>query len=278
MLVCTRRPELPVAAVKKLDAANRKAEAAKVRSMVAEDKNRDLVIELSWAGPAGLDLRVKEPIGTVCSCANRVTTGGGALREAVYDPKEESRSAVYTASKAFDGTYSITADLIWGRPQGEKAQMKVIRHQGMANERVEYYTIDLAHEPHVKLTFDGGRRKDLAVLPSPVDRAKYRTKASDAGEVMNKLRALVSGTGSVGVSGGTGSAVRSTGGNVVAEKRLGAVHWLTRLGDERSVGMDIRSETIVRTDGTVEVKAAPVFDSLPKDVRAKIDLIPGGSE
>jgi hypothetical protein len=53
------------------------------------------------------------------------------------------------------------------------------------------------------------------------------------------------------------------------------VSWSTRLGDERSAGLDIRSETTVRPDGTVEVKAAPVFDSLPKDVRAKIDLIPG---
>ena len=52
--------------------------------------------------------------------------------------------------------------------------------------------------------------------------------------------------------------------------------WSTRLGSERSVGLDIRSETTVRADGLVEVKAVPVFDSLPKNARVKLDLIPGG--
>ena len=44
-------------AVKKLDAANRKAEAERVEAMLAADRHRDLSIEMSWAGPADLDLR-----------------------------------------------------------------------------------------------------------------------------------------------------------------------------------------------------------------------------
>jgi tetratricopeptide (TPR) repeat protein len=262
-------------AVKKLDAANRKAEAEKVEAMLAADKNRDLVIELACSGPGEVDLQVKEPIGTVCSSTNRVTTGGGALRDGIVDLKEESRSVVYTASRAFSGTYTIKADRIWGKLLGDKAQVKVIQHQGTADERVDYYTIDLTRESEVKITLDNGRRKDLAVLPSPTERAKYRDKVNDAGQVMNKLRALASGTGTVGVSGGTGTSAQPAS-TQPTEKRLGEVSWSTRLGSERSVGLDIRSETTVRPDGTVEVKAAPVFDSLPKDVRAKVDLIPGG--
>jgi hypothetical protein len=103
-----------------------------------------------------------------------------------------------------------------------------------------------------------------------------RTKAGDAGQVMNKLRALVSGTGTVGLSGSVGSATPSVGAGMAPDRRLGEVSWSTRLGSERSVGLDIRSETTVRPDGLVEVKAAPVFDSLPKDARVKLDLIPGG--
>ena len=156
--------------------------------------------------------------------------------------------------------------------------MKVVRRQGTPEERVEYFTLDLSRETEVKMTLDSGRRKDIAVLPSPVDMAKYRAKANQAGQVsvMNKLRALVSGTGSVGLSGGVGSPNASLGGGLVPEKRAGDVSWSTRLGSERSVGLDIRSETTVRSDGTVEVKAVPVFDALPKDSRVKIDLIPGG--
>jgi tetratricopeptide (TPR) repeat protein len=262
--------------VKKLDAANRKADAQKVEAMLAADKNRDLVIELNFSGPADLDLRVKEPIGTVCSSLNSVTTAGGALREGIFDPKEDTRSETYTASQAFSGTYTINVDHVWGRPQGDKAQLKVIRHQGTADERVEYFSVDLSRNAEVKITVENGRRTDLAVLPSPVERAKMRTKAGDAGQVMNKLRALVSGTGTVGLSGSVGSATPSVGAGMAPDRRLGEVSWSTRLGSERSVGLDIRSETTVRPDGLVEVKAAPVFDSLPKDARVKLDLIPGG--
>jgi hypothetical protein len=61
-----------------------------------------------------------------------------------------------------------------------------------------------------------------------------------------------------------------------AGPRQGEVSWSTRLGSERSVGLDIRSETIIRPDGKVEVKAVPVFDANLKDARVKLDLIPGG--
>src|SRR2546430_6675438 len=48
-------------------------------------------------------------------------------------------------------------------------------------------------------------RRDLAVLPSAVDMAKYRAKVNEAGQasVMNKLRSLVSGSGQL--TGGVGS-------------------------------------------------------------------------
>ncbi len=264
-------------AVKKLDAANRKAEAQKVEAMLVEDKNRDLVVEMSYVGPAGIDLRVKEPIGTLCSSLKPMTTAGGSIRRGHYDAVEDSHTSVYTASRAFDGTYTIVADRLWGRPLGDKVQIKIIRHQGTPDERPEYYTLDLNHQSELSISFNRGRRMDLAVLPSAVEMARLRAKPNMAGQVsvMNKLRALVSGTGSVGLSGGTSSAATSSGSNLAPEKRFGEVSWSTRLGDERSAGLDIRSETTVRPDGTVEVKAAPVFDSLPKDVRAKIDLIPG---
>jgi tetratricopeptide (TPR) repeat protein len=264
-------------AVRKLDAANRKADAEKVEAMLAADKNRDLVIEMSWAGPAELGMRVKEPIGTLCSCVNPMTTGGGALREGVFDPKEDSRSEVYTAAQAFNGTYTIAVDRIWGRSQGEKAQVKVTQHQGTPDERVDYYTVDVSRDTELKVAVEGGRRTDIAVLPSPVDRAKYRTKTNDASQVMNKLRTLISGTGNL--SGGVGSTANSVMKDAAvggSSTRSGEVTWSTRLGAERSVGLDIRSETTVRPDGKVEVKAIPVFDSLPKDARAHLDLIPGG--
>jgi tetratricopeptide (TPR) repeat protein len=258
--------------VRKLDVANKKAESQKVQALVDADHKRDLVIEMSWHGKGvDLDLKVKEPVGTICSSTNPVTTGGGALREQTYDLKEDVSTETYSASQAFSGTYKVMVDRIAYSPQGDKVQVKVTHHKGMPEEKIEYFTLNIKEQTEVTFTLDAGRRNDLAVLPSPVERAKYRARADQSAQVMNKLRALVSGTGAVGLSGGVGSTMAAG-----PEQRQGDVSWSTRLGTERSVGMDIRSETTIRADGKAEVKAAPVFDSVSKDTRVKLDLIPGG--
>jgi tetratricopeptide (TPR) repeat protein len=265
--------------VKKLDASNRKAEAEKVQAMLDADKVRDLVIEMSWHGKNSLlELRVQEPVGTVCSSVSPMTTGGGALRELSYDAKDDVYTQTYSASQAFSGTYKVNVDPIAIRSlQGDKVQIKVTRAKGTANERVDFHTVNIKEQTELPVVVEDGKRKDLAVLPSPVDMTKYRNKANEAGHVavMNKLRALVSGTGSVGMGGGVG-ATGSQPASRPQDNRHGDVTWSTRLGAERSVGLDIRSETTVRTDGKVEVKATPVFAAVSKDARVKIDLIPGG--
>lgn len=264
-------------AVRKLDAANKKAEAEKAQALLTRENRRDVQIELSWQGTnVDLDLRVAEPIGTLCSSVNPMTTSGGALKEQVFEPRDEVYTEVYSAAQAFPGKYTVAVDRVAGRPQGDKAQVKVTTHKGTPAERVDYYTVDLAAGGKVEFTLSGGRRTDVAVLPSPVDQAKYKAQAARPGQVMNKLNALVSAGTSM--SGGVGSPTKpvlteaATGGN----SRLGEVSWSTRLGAERSVGLDIRSETIIRPDGKVEVKAAPVFDALPKDMQVNLDVIPGG--
>ena len=109
-----------------------------------------------------------------------------------------------------------------------------------------------------------------------MDLAKYRSKPVQSEQAMNKLKALVSGAGQM--SGGVGSSSKPMLGDARTGvgPRAGDVSWSTRLGSERSVGLDMRSETTIRADGKVEVKASPVFDTVPKDARVKLDLIPGG--
>ena len=267
--------------VRKLDAANKKADAEKVGAMLAVDNYRDIQIELSHHGKAGLELKVTEPIGTVCSSGMPLTAGGGAMKEVVYDRQEDVTTTMYSASEAYSGSYTVVVDRLWGEPQGEKAQLKITRRKGTPEETIEYQTVEIGSKKQIaelKISLDAGRRKDLATLPSPSDRAKYRTNANESGQVMNKLRALVSGTGSVGMSGGISSSASGSISTVPTgtEKRFGEVSWSTRLGSERSVGLDIRSETTIRPDGTATVKATPVYDSLPKNARARLDLIPGG--
>jgi tetratricopeptide (TPR) repeat protein len=265
-------------AVRKLDAANKKGESERAAALLAEEYRRDLVIELAWHGKdSDVDLRVREPGGTLCSSVTPMTTGGGAVKDQVYDSKDDVWTEVYSAARAFNGVYKVKADFIAGDIQGDKVQVKVIRHKGTPAERVDYFTLNLKEQTEVEVNLEGGRRTDLAVLPSPVDRAKYKSKPAQSEQAMNKLRALVAGTGQV--SGGVGSPTSpmlTDAARGSTAPRVGEVTWSTRLGAERSVGLDIRSETIIRSDGKVEVRAAPVFDAVLKDARVKLDLIPGG--
>ena len=98
---------------------------------------------------------------------------------------------------------------------------------------------------------------------------------------MNKLRASANGAPSQpGWPAGSDRptnrcSVRRPSGN---DRGSGDVTWSTRLGAERSVGLDIRSETMIRADGKVEVRATPVFDARPDGRTVKVDLIPGRAE
>src|SRR5436190_1117599 len=81
------------------DAANKKAEAEKVMAMIEAEKRRDLVVELAYAGPADLELRVFEPIGTQCSFQTPLSTAGGSLKRPVYDRQEDAYTETYLASQ-----------------------------------------------------------------------------------------------------------------------------------------------------------------------------------
>ena len=82
------------------------------------------------------------------------------------------------------------------------------------------------------------------------------------------------------LTGGTASPGRSMlseAGQGGIDRRVGDITWSTRLGAERFVGLDMRSETTIRTDGQAAVKATPVFDG-PSDTVVKLDLIQGSGE
>src|SRR5262249_41952379 len=64
---------------RRLEGGTRKPEADRLRDTAARLRERDLVLVLTWQGDADLDLEVREPIGTTCSCLQRQTPGGGIL-------------------------------------------------------------------------------------------------------------------------------------------------------------------------------------------------------
>ena len=129
-------------------------------------------------------------------------------------------SETYLAAEAFPGEYEITVERVWGRPLGNKAQLRVIRHQGTEDETEQLVTLSLLSnrsEP-VRVKLEDGRRTEAAAVPppealEPPDTAPEALPGPD--QVLNRLRALadpeVTGFEQGGLRGGTGSGARSSG-------------------------------------------------------------------
>ena len=102
----------------KLESENRKGDGQKLMDSVTGHRQRDLVIKLTWQGEADLDLKVKEPTGSVCWVLNPQTVGGGTL---TGDAQSDPNSETYQAAEAFNGDYEVTVDRVWGRPLSGRA-------------------------------------------------------------------------------------------------------------------------------------------------------------
>jgi tetratricopeptide (TPR) repeat protein len=268
--------------IKKLEANNRAADAEKLRKMSGQEKERDLVIQLLWNGPADLDLSVKEPVGSVCAVTRSHTVGGGVLLADQFGQRDDDRSEVYTATEAFKGTYEITVEKISGRPLADKATVKVIRNQGTANERIELFTVSFDKKQSIaklSIHLDEGRRTELAAFVEPTAPGVKSYTVDKASDVSNKLRNLLMNKVASGFEGGVGS----IGSNLTAQATSGKVVPIaditrqTRLDQGlMPLGAQMVAETkLLAHDGSIKFSVTPAFDVGRKETKVKLDLIPG---
>src|SRR5262249_42933366 len=118
----------------------RKDDARRLTEAVSLQQRRDLVIKLAWQGEGDLDLKVIEPSGSFCWALNRQSIGGGVL---VGDTLGDTNSETYLAAQAFSGEYSIEVHKVWGPKILDKAQLRIISHQGTKDEHEKLVTVDL---------------------------------------------------------------------------------------------------------------------------------------
>jgi len=250
-----------------LEQDNHKAEAQHLLDTVEGQRQRDLVIKASWQGEADLDLKVKEPTGSVCWVLNKQTIGGGAM---AGDAQSDPNSETYQAAQGFSGDYEVTLDRAWGRPLSDKVQLTIIRYQGTKNERQELLTLDLKDHPVVRVNLGDGRRSEAAYVPPPstvrpVDEAVAPTSSRVA--LMNQLRKMSEPdaqgvtVGFRGSSAGIGTmvaappppSVPSSGDRVVSESRLSSFIANT---------MEVTSQTVLAADRrSMRVSMTPVFNT-----------------
>jgi hypothetical protein len=284
--------KLQVTAQAKLDAlaASLKSsklqdELTRMKEKAEQLKERDLVILLTWAagesGPADLDLEVKEPGGSVCSCLQRLTTGGGTL---IGDTFAEMNRETYVAAEGFKGVYGVTVRRIWGRPLGGRAKLVIIKHQGTPDESREELVIRFDRTHTVKVTLENGRRRTAAEVPPPAAYQRPRTEPeARSDEVLIKLRDLVNpDVGSSNTGGRTGSfgATPNRGKVSLNRNQPEEVNYETRVSPFAPSNIDMTVQAIVSADRRyVRLNVAPMFATwtgLGPGNLVNIPMVPGG--
>jgi hypothetical protein len=271
----------------KLAKDNRPVEAKKLQTVLASERERDLVIKLKWGGEADLDLRVQEPIGTLCSAMQKQTTAGGVLigddlLQKDYDPNGKGHFETYTAAQAFNGSYKVIVDRVWGQPTGRKATVEVIRHKGTPDEHMEIHTLELDKDSTLTIAFDSGRRKELATTPPPVIATNLSTRKLDKkDETMSKLKEMTDPNFS-GFRGGYGVAGADAAPDAfVPEQVVPAVgiSYRTRVREAMPGGMEMQVSAVISNNAKdSKMTLTPVFQTASAKADLKLPPFPGSGE
>ena len=257
---------------------NKMGDAQKLQSVLDNENRRDLIVQLLWSGGADLDLKVREPIGTTCSSLEKQTSAGGILLCDDFTQKDDAHSETYTVSEAFNGSYQVAVDRVWGRSLGNKATLKIIKHQGTPRQTVELVTLDLTKQTTFSFNFEGGRRTSMASVPAPGESLNTASKPDRENDVMAKLKAISNGTTNVmnGMGGGIGNSNKST----PRDDRDSPIVEMSHQSSFAALapgGLELRHQTTLSKDGRkLHLKMAPVFQTgTAPQGKLKLDFIPG---
>jgi tetratricopeptide (TPR) repeat protein len=254
--------------IKKFETSGQKTDA--IRLTLAEQTQRDLVIELLWQGSADLDLIVAEPSGSICSATQKRTTGGGVLKGDLIDQLDGGRSEVYTAAMAFGGTYKVSVKKVMGRPLGDSATIKVTKFKGTPKESFDLIAVNLKDGKPVEIELKGGSRTELATI---LEENEYRENTTAA-----PLTSNVSGLG-----GGF-----STAGNLMSAQLTSAspqgipvvnTTSETRMPGIGSSAADLRASMKINPDRkSYTFQVNPVFGTGKDVTMPRVPLLPGGED
>jgi len=279
---------------KRLLAEKRDAEAARLAEAISKQQQRDLVIELSYRGDADVDMKIAEPIGSICSPFLRQTPAGslyvadlGTVRQLDnLTEKDPAKNETYTVAEAFSGSYEVTVSAFRGRPLGGRAMLKVTRHQGTPEQTVEYITVNTDKPEAIKISLSNGRRTKLAMVAPPTmsghpDKERVLTNSSVA---IARLRALADPTYAVDPMAIRGGGVSASG------NRLDAVYDMSKsvrpsadlslqTGIESPLGHEFTAKAQIEGK-ELRIKLQPVFQTADKTKDEPVivnPLLPGGN-
>ncbi len=248
-----------------------KEQVARLTATVSGQRRRDLVIKLAWQGDADLDLKVTEPTSSVCWALNRQSIGGGVLiGDTAQDMTEKDKSETYLAAQAFSGEYSIDVYRVWGKPLGEKAQLRIIQHQGTKDEDEQIVTVDLKAGKPVKFTLTNGRRTEAAYVPPPSQQQQVEEQLAETNSdhVLSQLRNLSSPEYS-GVQHVNPNRGASMGGSPIGDRpgsrsadgqKDSRVLYQTKVSSFVKDSMDLTAQAVLAADRrSMRITVSPVY-------------------
>ena len=187
----------------KLRKAGRTSEADSLKAVVAAAHQRDLMIKLTWAGTADLDLSVEEPNGGICSDENRFTTAGGAYTHEGYGPKAANCFEEYICASALPGDYLARVSLADGEVVGRRATLTIRRYVGTPDETKKDVSITIdGKDKVVQLSLNDGRRQALLERPAAEMPVAAQINAAPAQFGVNTSRQFATGANVVPGRGG----------------------------------------------------------------------------
>lgn len=188
----------------KLRKAGRTSDADALKAAIAAAHQRDLMLTLTWAGNADLDLSVEEPNGGICSSENPFTAAGGAYTHDGYGPKADNCFEEYICASALSGDYVVRVSVSDGETVGRRATLTIRRYVGSPDETTKTMSIPIdGKDKIIRLSLNDGRRQALlerAAVEVPVAAQRNAVPAQLAVQTSRQFA-----TGANVVSGGGGA-------------------------------------------------------------------------
>ena len=273
-----------------LKSEKRDGEAKSLESALARLNQRDLVVQLVWdsvGGPAELDLRVKEPCGSVASWDQPQTPGGGIMIG--YNLLDKEPNCQYVVAQALPGEYEITVSRVYGQVLSNRARLIITQNAGMPNQSTQMKIITLTDNAPIKISLKDGRRTELSLV-SPAAQKRHSAKNDNekAGNAFNALRSVANPNfyGARGPRGGMSTPGGSRIPSVEAlaardsKNKSGVIVAQNVVNPSGMGGLQMTTQLRVSDDRrSMEMVIRPFFDGANRTNRPAVNLsvIPGAN-
>jgi hypothetical protein len=173
-----------------LKAENRMGDAKSLEEALERLNRRDLRVKLFWDNSAGmceLEMKVKEPTGSICNLEQKQSPGGGIMIGWNLTDKNNP-STEYVAAEAFTGEYEVTISRVYGQPLNNRARLEILVNAGTPKQIRKLEIVDLSKVSTYKIKLNEGRRTDVAVVSQGAQQKHERILTKEEKNAFNELR------------------------------------------------------------------------------------------